>query len=133
MGLEAAIDGLRTAASTMADLARTYTDPPESISEFPAVIAYSRDGQMEAQSAGLDKALHTIVVEVHESRQVLPDAVDRAKRWPDRFMAALRADETLGGSVTAIVWPVTYRSGPLVYGKETHYGVQFRVTVKVMS
>ena len=133
MSLEAAIDGLRTAVATMADLTRAYTDPPESMSEFPAVIVYSRSGKMEALSAGLNKSLHTIVVEVHESRQVLPDAVDRAKRWPDRLMAALRADETLGGSVTAIVWPVTYRSAPLVYGNETHFGVQFLVTVKVMS
>ena len=103
MGLEAAIDGLRTAASGMAGLARTYDDPPESLSEFPACVVYARSGEMTAVSAGFGKDLHTLVVEVYESREMLAEAVDRAKVWPDRLKAAIVADETLGGSVEAVV------------------------------
>jgi len=132
MGLEAALGGLQNAVATMAGLARVHSDPPESISEFPAAIVYAWEGEMEASAVG-DRAIHTAVVEIHESRQVLPQAIDRAKQWPDKLLAALRANPTLGGSVAAIVWPVRYRARPLLYGSELHYGIRFEVRLKIID
>lgn len=133
MSLETAITGLRDALANLEDLERMYDDPPEGLSDFPAAMVYSRSGELTGISAGLSRNLHTLIVDIYESREVLPSAIHSAKRWPDRVMAALRADEQLGGAVSAIVWPVRYRSGPMAYGRATHYGVRFEVTVKVMG
>ena len=133
MSLTAAIDGLRVALAAMDDIERIYDDPPEGVNDFPALMVYSRSGELSGISSGLSRNLHTLVVDVYESREILPAAIDRSKRWPDAVMAVLRADETLGGSVDAIVWPVRYRSTPMMYGKTTLYGVRFEVTVKIME
>jgi hypothetical protein len=69
-------------------------------------------------------------VAVYLARTVLPDAVDAAKAWPYKIFDALRAEQTLGGTVQAVVWPLRYRMGPLVYGSETHFGVTADVVVK---
>lgn len=133
MSLEGAVDGLREALAGLTGLGRAYEDPPEGLNDFPALMVYSRSGELTGISAGLSRNLHTLIVDIYESREVLPAAIHRSKRWPDLVMATLRLDETLGGSTSAIVWPVRYRSGPMTYGKATHYGVRFEVTVKVMG
>ena len=133
MGLEAVIRALVSAAGGMTGITRAYDDPPESISEFPAVVVYAHRGQLSVPSSGTGKGLHTVVVEVHHSRQVLPQAINEAKVWPGRFLSALHDDLTLGGSVSGVVWPVVYRATPIRYATEVHYGVRFEVTVKTME
>ena len=130
MSLDAAIDGLRAVVETMPGLTRVYTDPPESLNEFPCAFVVSDSGEMSDSGAG-GYSLHTLVVEIFHGRTVLAQAVDGAKVWPDRVFAAIRADPTLGGSVSHVRWPVTYRAGALGYNSMTHYGMRFNVTVKV--
>lgn len=130
MSLEAAIAGLRAAVETMPGLVRVYTDPPESINEFPCAFVVADNGEMNDNSAG-GYSLHTLIVEIYHSRQILAQAVDGAKVWPDRMFAALRADPRLGGSVSHVRWPVTYRAGAYSYNSAVHYGMRFNVTVKV--
>lgn len=133
MSLENVVAALVTAAGGMTGITRAYADPPESISEFPAAIVYAYRGELSVASYGVGKSLHTVVVEIHHSRQVAPQAINDAKVWPDRLLAALYADQTLGGAVDGIVWPVTYRATPIRYANEVHYGVRFEVTVKTME
>lgn len=130
MSLDTAIDGLRTTLSAMAGLKRTYADPPESINEFPALIVYVQRGEMHFSAAG-GHSLHTLIAEVYHARQVLPEAADAAKVWPDLAYAILKADQTLGGAVSHIVGPLTYQMLPLQYNALIHFGVRFTVTVKV--
>jgi len=130
MSLDAAIDGLRAAVEGMTGLVRVYTDPPESLNEFPCAFVVADSGEMTDTSAG-GYSLHTLVVEIFHSRTVLAQAVDGAKVWPDRMFAALRADQRLGGAVSHVRWPVTYKAGALGYNGGTHYGMRFSVTVKV--
>ena len=130
MSLDAAIDGLRTAGTGLTGMKRAYADPPESISEFPSAIVYVTGGQLSASAAG-GVSLHTLAVEIYHARQVLPQAVDAAKVWPDLMFAALKADMTLGGAVSHINWPVTYKALPLRYGDQIYYGMRFEVTVKI--
>lgn len=133
MGLDAAIDGLKEVLANLAlqEQMRIYDDPPEGISEFPACMVYVREGEMSGVSAGFVQSFHVLIVDIYESRSVLPDAMDRAKRWPDSVMAALRADVTLGGAASGVVWPLRYRSGPMRYGTAVYFGVRFEVKVKV--
>lgn len=136
MSLDAAIDGLRTRLGTMTGLVRTYPDPPESINEFPSLIVYSREGVMYYTASG-GYSLHTLVADVYLARQYLPEVIDAAKPWPDRAFAALKADQTLGGAVSHVVWDTTggqglrYQTMPLQYNQQQCFGVRFTVTVKV--
>lgn len=126
MTLATVVDGLVTTLGAMTGIERAYADPPESLNEFPCLIAFAGSGTLEVVSAGLGKNLHTVIVEIHHSRQIIQEAIDGAKVWPDLVLAALY------GSSHQVVYPVTYEALPLPYNQETHYGVRLRVTVKDM-
>ena len=97
----------------------------------PRTIVFAVGGEITAVSDGFDRGLHTLRVAIYLARAVLPEAVDAAKVWPYRVFAALKADQTLGGTALAVVWPVRYRLGPMGYGSETLFGVAVDVVVKV--
>lgn len=130
MSLSSAIGGVRTMLGNVSGLTRVYTDPPESISEFPAAIVYSREGEYHGSAAG-GHSLHTIIIEIYHARQHLPQAVDEAKQWPGKIYTAVAADITLGGTVSHVVYPLRYRSMPLRYNESTHFGVRFELTAKI--
>lgn len=130
MSLDAAIDGLRAVVTGLAGMKRVYADPPESISEFPSAIVYVSGGELNATASG-GHNLHTLVVTIFHARQVLAQAVDASKVWPDLVYAALKADMTLGGTVSHVNWPVTYKALPLEYNGVVHYGMRFEVPVKI--
>lgn len=130
MSVQAAITNLNQLVAGLSGLVRVYSDPPESISEFPAALTYIGQGEMTATAAG-GYSLHTLIVEIYHARQVLAQAVNEAKVWPDRLYAALKADETLGGAVSHVVWPIRYQALPLPYNDLIHFGVRFTIQVKV--
>lgn len=132
MSLDAAITGVRTAVETMTGLTRVYTDPPASLSEFPCAFVVAASGEMSDSGAG-GIALHTIAIEIYQSPNITAQAVDGAKVWPDLVFAALRTDQTLGGTITHIRWPITYQALGLTYNNVVHYGMRFAVTVKVIE
>jgi len=132
MSLDAAIDGVRAAVAGMAGLTRVYDDPPASLSEFPCAFVVAASGEVSDSGAG-GIAFHAIAVEIYQGPNVTAQAVDGAKVWPDRVFAALRADQTLGGKVTHIRWPITYQALGLQYNNAIHYGMRFVVTVKVIE
>ena len=126
-----AIAALGAVLEPMTGLVRWFDDPPEAISEFPAGMAFAVSGEITAVTSGFNRGLHKIRIAIYLSRTVLPTAVDAAKVWPYRIHTALVADQTLSGKVQAIVWPLSYRCGPMFYGGETHFGVAADVTVKI--
>lgn len=126
MSLDATIDKLRAHTAALTGMARVYTDPPDSMQEFPCAIVFANRGTYELNAAG-GRAYHNVVVEIHHSRQVLPQAVDEAKVWPDRMYARLAAATDLD-----INGPIAYRAGAMTYGSaDPHYGVRFEVSCKV--
>lgn len=130
MSVQAAINGLNAVIATITGLKRVYADPPEAISEFPSALTYIGSGEMYAAASG-GHSLHTLVVEIYHGRQIMAQAVNEAKVWPDRVYAALKADEKLGGAVSHIGWPLRYRALPLNYNDLVHFGIRFEVVVKV--
>jgi len=46
---------------------------------------------------------------------------------------ALKANFRLNGSIEHIVYPIRYESAALQYNDMTHYGVRFRVRVKIFD
>jgi hypothetical protein len=132
MALSDVIDQYVTAFGAMTGLVRCYADPPEAMTEFPCAIVYASSGEMAVGGHGA-QSIHMINLEIHHSRQILPEAVDAAKVWPDRVLSALYNGGTFGGYVAAVVWPVTYDALALGYNTETHYGMRFRIPTKVIT
>ena len=79
MSLTAAVTALTTIAGGLSGVNRVYTDPPESINEFPAAIVYAAHGQLNSASAGLGRNLHVIRIDIHASRTQLPQSVAAAR------------------------------------------------------
>ncbi|MBK8772594.1 MAG: hypothetical protein IPM06_19515 [Rhizobiales bacterium] len=125
MSLDATIDKIRVHVAGLTGLARVYSDPPDSMQEFPCAIVIANRGAYELSAAG-GRAFHVIVVEIHSARQVLPQAVDEAKVWPDRMYTKLAAATDLD-----INGQITYRAGGIQYGNDVHYAVRFEVPCKV--
>jgi hypothetical protein len=133
MSLETAIARLNVVVGALAGLRRCYADPPESISEFPCGMTYIESGTYTDSAAG-GYGIHTLIVDIYESRTVMQQAVNAAKPWPDKMRTALRADLTLAATVSHVgdaQMFFRYRAGPMLYNDITHYGVRFWIPVKV--
>ncbi len=100
------------------------------LTQFPCAITYIREGETYDSAAG-GYSLHTLVAEIYQARQIMAQAIDKAKVWPDLVRSALKANQTLGGAVSHLVWPVRYQALPLPYNDQVHFGVRFLVQVKV--
>jgi hypothetical protein len=100
------------------------------LAQLPCLIAFAGSGTMEAVSYGLGKNLHTVIVEIHHSRTIVQAAIDAAKVWPDRVLAALYTAQKT--SALYVVYPFTYEALALPYNNEVHYGMRFRITIKDM-
>ncbi len=132
MSLTAACTQISRMLGTLTEIRRVYGDPPESLNEFPCAIVYPSSGEMSVLSAGLNKSLHMVTIDIVQARQSLPVAVDLAKGWPEKVFALFAADLQLSGTVDAIVWPLTYRVLPMRYGVDVLFGVRFELKLKVM-
>lgn len=130
--LQDVITALGAKLAPMSGLVRWYADPPEALAEFPCALAFANNGDFTLHGGGWAIGRHTITINIYQSRQVLPVAIDAAKVWPYRVLTALAADVQLNSTVeTWEVGPLRYRFGPLQYGSETHYGVSLDITVKI--
>ena len=127
--VETAINEFRNVIATVPGLKRVYTDPPESISEFPCAVVYLKSGEMT--HAG--QCFHDFVADIYHARQVLPQAVNEAKVWPDRVFSVLKANYRLNNSVDHIVYPIRYEAVAMQYNEMTHYGIRFKVQIKIVD
>jgi hypothetical protein len=132
MTLAAACDGLSTLAGNLSGVRRKYSDPPETVNEFPAVLVYPARGNIDLLSAGMSRSFHVIILDIIQTRQDIAAAVRASMAWPDLVSAMLRANPTLSGTVSHIA-SVTYRVGPIRYGSDVLFGVKFELTVKIME
>lgn len=132
MTLLAAAAGIVTAIRPMPRLVRAYDEPPEALSEFPCAVVYPSSGEL-MWGAYHGVYQHTLILCIYEKRTNIKQAVNNAKAWPDLVKDALVVDETLGGVVTGIIWPIRYRAVPMTYGGQDmlFFGVRFEITVKV--
>lgn len=132
MTLATTITALRTVIDTIQNL-RVYADPPESINEFPSAIVYSNEGIYGIGSADLTRAYHTLIVDIYHARQVLPQAIDSAKVWPDLVYGVIR-DAMTAGTLDVVATSgraeVNYRTTSLPYNDVVHFGVRFTIRLK---
>lgn len=136
MSLDATVDAARGVVATITQLKRVYDDPPESINEFPSAIVWASEGVLSFGTADLGRNYHTLYIDIFNARQVLPQAIDAAKAWPDLVYSAFST--AIANSTVYVVntdgrASITYRMGPLRYNAVDHYGVRFTVRMKEMT
>jgi hypothetical protein len=132
MGLRTAIEKMQELTGGLVGIKAAPVNPPEGAVPFPFAVAYPRTGTLRLQSATWSNQLHTIWVELHFGRQILPAAIDQALPYVELFQNAVNADPTLGGSV-AVVNEVRYTFGKLEWGGVETLGWRFEVDVKIAS
>ncbi len=135
MSLDATIDTLRTIVDTIPGL-YVYADPPESVNQFPSAIVYSRNGVMQFGSSGLTRNYHTLAVDIYHARQLLPQAIDSAKVWPDLMYTAINA-AMQSGTIDVVSEngraEISYITGPMKYNAIEHFGMRFTVRMKEVA
>lgn len=104
---------------------------PETVNQFPFALTYYKQGETTVMG-GWRKGLHTVICNIIVARQLLPNSLRLAMPFYERFMAAIEADLTLGGTVSTVISPVRHSFGWVAYGTQTNtlIGWQFEVQVK---
>jgi hypothetical protein len=106
-------------------------EAPEQMVQFPFIVAFPRSGEISRESVQA-MGLHTMYIEVHIGRQVLPSAIRMALPFGKSVPDALWADPKLGGNVSTIR-AIRYTFGRLDWGQEQHVGWRFELDFKTMT
>ena len=124
MALQDAMDWVQDTVGALEGMRGAPHEPTESVQVFPFSRAYAGEGVIEMNELGMDRGLHSIVVEIHVGRQDLPRDVKKAMPYVDSVPAALLASPTLGGTVSTF-GRIRYRFGPMAVGGEDTIGFRF--------
>lgn len=150
MSLQAALNGLYQRFQTIKHNVNggpelpllCFEKPPTLMqdNQFPSAIFYVGEGMLTGTQAGIGAAtandskshrtVATLIAEIHHARAISPQAIHACQVWPDKVIAALLYDSTLGGAVDAVLSDVKFEMTGIQYGPELHYGVRFEIKVK---
>jgi hypothetical protein len=97
---------------------------------FPFSVVYPGSGNIWSESAGMEKDLHEIILDLHINKVDLPTDIDAALTFFETFKARIVEDSMLGNTVDTIVYPVDYQFGGMKYAGTETIGYRFRVNVK---
>jgi hypothetical protein len=119
--------GLAVVVGTPIKFAPAY--PPEQVNQFPALITYYHDGQVQFMSAGWANYLHTIHAELHVCRANLPTDLALAYQFLEALPSKILSDPTLSGSVQEVS---AIRCSTKYFGTAPNLtiGVLFEIDVK---
>ena len=134
MTVAAVLTQLAVVEAALSGVARAHDETPENLGEFPCFINYPRSGTITAGPGGVQqvKGLHTVVAELHITRQDLPTAESIARPYLDSFPKAIWSDPTLAGTVNTVL-EIRYQYGRLEFGGERHLGVRFEIDFKLQE
>lgn len=135
MTLNTAIERLQFHALACTDVKMAPTDPPENAGVYPFAIAYPESGTLQGESGNLLRGVHTVAVEFHVNRTVLPLAVSQSRGYIEEYGYKLACDPTLNGAVDTIQLTaeqqVTYEFGRLEWAGVETIGVRFHIPLKI--
>lgn len=134
MALQDAIAALQDIVGGISGIKAATDQPPEAINQYPFALAYPSVGK-EVRISDFRKGIHTIVCEIHFSRQNLPKAIALATPYLDTFMNAVFSNPTLSGTVSTIQEEIRYEFGFLPWGgvADVNIGWRFEVDVKIQT
>lgn len=107
----------------------------DQINTFPFALIYPRVGTFETAPIEVQTGLHTVVVEVHIEKQLLPNDIERVIGFIDSVPAALHGGLKDGDFSVVQTWErIRYEFGKLDWGGTETMGVRFYIEgVKVQA
>lgn len=131
--LQQVISGIQDIADAVTGVRVAPDYAPDSLSVFPASVAYPESGTLTSESDGWYIGLHNIVLELHISRTDLPKVLEKIIPLGEDVYEALLADPTLG-NMASTYGQISYAFGPLRYGDLDTFGWRFILEdVKLMG
>lgn len=130
--LQQAINEFRTVLeNNLTGITRVYERAPNSINEFPSLIILPSQGRGEIVSSQFGRTEHTVLVEIYDTTQDLDKAIKSSELWESKILQVLQEFHDLNGTIEHFIYPVEYRTGPIIYNNEqVYYGTQFRISFK---
>ena len=129
MSLQAILSQLATLEADIEGIRAAYDETPEGLSVFPCFINYPQRGELHWAASDFARSDHTIVCELHVTRQSLPQDEALARPFVGLFRNMIVGHITLEGTCEQVLPPITYEYGRLTFGTETHLGVRFIIRV----
>lgn len=100
----------------------------DQINAFPYALVYPRVGLFETAPIEVQTGLHTIVVEIHIEKQLLPNDIERVIGFIDSVPLALHTALRDGDFVVLQTWErIRYEFGKLDWGGTETMGVRFYI------
>lgn len=131
MTVTAAIVNLAGKLASLPGIKTAPTSPPEDPGVYPFGVAYEASAVTNTLAYGSANDLATIFVEIHVSRVLLGNAIEKAMSFRDPFLIALINDPTLGGTVSTTN-EIRRSFGRMVWGEVETIGYRFEIDVKVV-
>lgn len=132
MTLAEAIKQIQVVTGGLAGIKSAPSTAPEAAGAFPFAVAYPRSGTLTINSYSWGTLLHTIYVEIHVARTLLPAAIDQALPYVESFASALVADPTLEAAVDTVNG-IRFTFGKMEWGGVETLGWRFEVDVKIKT
>ena len=104
--------------------------------KLPLVLTFPMSGEMTEEAQSMYRVTRRYEVELYVRASGTGKPVDEGIQecipFLDRFLAAYYADQTLGGNVELVVWPIT--DSGIVLGAPLRvpnfWGIQFQITTR---
>lgn len=104
--------------------------PPEDATTLPFSVAYISSGNAIDLDATSTKLIINIGCDVHFDRQILKLTYQMIDTFIPDFIQRLGGDPTLGGSVSTIVYPITFSVIPAEWNTIVTQCASFVIPVK---
>jgi len=136
--LQSAIEAIQDAVLTVAGIKNAPDYAPDSVSNYPFVIAYPDNGVWKWGTAGAKTGLHNVTVELHVSRNDLTFALKELDLYVETVPDAIMSDATLAGTVDTFGGDeeiaITYQYTAFEYAGVKTVGISFTVhNIKIRS
>ena len=104
--------------------------PVDDASILPLAITHITGGTGTSEDASGAKLLLNVAVDVHFDRQSIKRTYQLINAFIPEFLRRLAGDPGLGGTVSAIVFPVTVTVEPADWGSIVTHMVRFNLVLK---
>ena len=129
------LDAVQTQLNTNITSLKVHRHLPDSVSEFPIGMIYSRAGRMDSVRPLQARNFFTIAIDIYTDRQDLSGAMLELEPYPDLIQQAIFKDISLGGVIDHAGIgedepTMTYELGSFKYGGTDVLGYRFEINVK---
>lgn len=129
-----AVQQIQTLARAMSGIRNAPDTATESSAQLPFAVSFPADSpalEFVQQSADSPRWLVTVHTLLCFSRQDLAASIVQATPYIETFCRAIEADNTLAGTVEAVVYPITATFGNVEWNGSQYLGFKVATRIKV--